>query len=517
MYYATNEEPGTQISMRDLLWDLLGQWKAILIVAVVAACAFVGAKYLMDTKAYGEALQLEQAEEAARASMTKEEIVEAALAELPESERTGVEHVLNLQQLAAAQRRYLEESIILSVDGTSQRTLNLRYYLHKEGDADLRPIADSYSQRIQSPESIAAIFGMIDPDLDQRYASEILTVSIGDIPDSAAREVMITVTVTLADNTDAEAVTAEVDNRVNQAHTELGSRIGEHTIERIYQTDTVRYNSSTMDKKLSATNALNTLYNNIRNATSNLNKAQKAVLATIDEAMAEEVEGGDLEGVLTEGGDATADASATSAAQAEGAVDGEEELVKPKPEPLYAALGFVGGAVLYALAYLCIVLLRGALGSAQGLEAYTGCRLLGEVYYREAHSGIAKLFHSRWVEAKRYGGLGSEDDQLIRSATAARSICEHAGTSKVSILSMMGMTQESQAVGEGVVSALRDQGLSVEVIDLASSIEESSLLPVTEAIYLVDGQTKASEVWKLSLLCRDYDVRTLGCFYVCAQ
>ena len=93
MDYSVYEEPEGELNLKELMWDLLGQWKAILIVALLAAIIVPGAKYLKDTLDYKKALK--QAEQtAAQASVSADEQIEGVLSSLSQEDRDAVSYLL---------------------------------------------------------------------------------------------------------------------------------------------------------------------------------------------------------------------------------------------------------------------------------------------------------------------------------------------------------------------------------------------------------------------------------------
>jgi V/A-type H+-transporting ATPase subunit E len=52
-----NAKMMTAVNIRDMIWDLLSQWKAVLIVAVITAILATGAKYIQDNNQYKAELE----------------------------------------------------------------------------------------------------------------------------------------------------------------------------------------------------------------------------------------------------------------------------------------------------------------------------------------------------------------------------------------------------------------------------------------------------------------------------
>ena len=154
----TYQQPETEINLKEVIWDLLSQWKAVLITALLMALLVCGAKHAKDVKAFNaaEALQDEAASEE-QAGLTPEERIAAVLEALPEDEREQVEYVSEQAEMAESMREYLRDSIRMHTDPTNQRRLVQIYNLTANNRGDLAILATIYSRMLQDEDFIKNI------------------------------------------------------------------------------------------------------------------------------------------------------------------------------------------------------------------------------------------------------------------------------------------------------------------------------------------------------------------------
>ena len=124
----------TVINVKEIIWDLLEQWKAVLITALLVMALVAGAKYAKDMKSY-EAAQAEK-EAQKQSTASAEDQIRDVLEALPESERSTVMTIVNQNEWIEKEKEYINKSILLNTDPTNQRTLAADYYIAAAEDTD---------------------------------------------------------------------------------------------------------------------------------------------------------------------------------------------------------------------------------------------------------------------------------------------------------------------------------------------------------------------------------------------
>lgn len=504
------EEPVSTFDLREALWGLLGQWKAVLIVALVAAALVPAAKLVLDKRTYSKDLAEYQAAVEKMESTKKDleglsgnEQRKVAMSDLSDEERATLEHLARLEEVEAVQAEYLENSILMQVDATNQRTLTLKYVLTRNGDFDLVPLAEAYTGTTVREDVASRVGEVVSPGTDVRFIYELIGIGTGAIPDSDAREVTLSVNVTLPEGADADVVEGVVSDALRRSRDEYSASIGAHDLTLTYRDVIHRYNKGTADSKLKLTNELASTRKSIADIRANLTDEQKVAMYGISYLQKEQ----------QEAEEAKAAADATSAA-AESEDESElKEPVAPSFNVTFVAVGFALGVFGYAFVYLVVCALRGTVGSPAGLDGLTGCRLLGDVRYPVERKGLAALFHSKWVDGMRYRGLGDVDEQIGRVAATALPVCEHAGATSLSLLTLFGGREAPSGLAGKLSSALGERGISCELVDPIAEGGEEALLGKGDALLLVDGSCRYDDVCRQAALARSYDVRALGVVY----
>ena len=159
-YYDPAKE--IEIDLIDLMWKLLMQWKAILIVCIAMGLIVPGIKLAKDQAEYRSALA-EKAAAEEQASKPTGERIEAALELLPAGDRQAVMLVVQQQEFADKQQDYLEKSILLSEDPSNQRTLTLNYLLKSDSDTNMKALVDAYDAGRRNEDVMGRLGVVIDP------------------------------------------------------------------------------------------------------------------------------------------------------------------------------------------------------------------------------------------------------------------------------------------------------------------------------------------------------------------
>ena len=489
-YNNTTSE--VEIDLIDLMWKLLMQWKAILIACIFMALLVPGAKYMKDSNVYKAAVE-EKAKLEAEASRPADERIEEALAPLNENDRGAVQLLLQQEDMVALQQDYLNNSIGLNVDPTSQRTLTI-IYLIKSGDStNMQTIMDTYGTCIHRKEYITKLREIIDPDSKEEFIDELISTYASDVPDSYATSAIFTVQVILPEDVNADELVSYFDSVMKNLHKEIAAEVGDHTVKIENVEDGHIYNNDLVSRRTDIINTIQDLNNRIKSAKDGFTEEQKAAITAI-----EAIKNPD---------------SAVSAAISASA-DETEELVAPSFSIKYALLGFVLGAVLYAGVYMVLLILKRVISSASTVQTFTNTRLLGEVYSASERKGIRKLLTSVAVLKLRYGKKLNKEAQADEIAATVDSVCSYNDTKKLTLL-LSGIGDGLKDTVDLLLERCRAAGSGKEFVAIdADTMEEKELSSVSDAVYVVSSNSKLNDLTKLIGLCKDYGIRPLGSVYM---
>lgn len=508
----TNYNPAAEveIDLIDLMWKLLMQWKAILIVCIITALLVPGAKYIKDRKAYSAALE-EQKQAEEESSRPAAERIEEALEPLSETDRSVIRILLQQEEMAALQEDYLNNSISLNTDPTSQRSLTIKYLLSTDSGTSMQTLADSYATCIRRNSFKNQLREIIAPESKTEYINELISTYTSAIPDSYADSTIFTVSIVIPEDTDADKVSALVDSTIESLQGELEQKIGYHTIEKANTEDCHSYNKDLVDRRTNIINTINSLNASVKNTKAAFTEEQAAAFEVIEAIQKAEKE--DEENAAEKAAaEAKSSSKSADSADAEGAEDGE--LVAPRFSKKYALLGLFLGAFLYAGLYVVVLILRRSVASASAASGVTGTRLLGEIYTEADRTGLAKLLMSERVKKWRYGSKLDRDVQVNRIAASIDAICAHHQADRLTLL-MSGIDKDLTDTVDRLAVRCRNFGADKHVRVLsADAMEEKEYSVVKNAVYVISDRSKLDDIARLTGLCKDYEVTPFGSVYM---
>ena len=492
-------KPKTLVNIRAIIWDLLSQWKAVLIVALLIAALMTGYKYHKAMNIYKAQLAGQAAAEQQTTAPADEQITEI-LEALPEEDRTTVDYMIHMKDWVDNQKEYIDNSILMNVEPTNQRTLMLDFYIDagERSDSILASLTYGYIAFCNNDKLIEGIRQIIDPDKDIKYIAElIIAPNYGNyISGSDDGDAVFQVKIVLPEGVDAAAIEEVVKNAMIGYSAEMSRKVAPHTLTLLRACEAKVYNTTAVNNKNTIiANIFNIQNTYIKTMENNLSDQQKGAISAITALKKAAKNAEDV----TDTADIAAGAS--------------EEPVKPGLSKKYALFGFVLGAMLYAFLYLVLVIIKGNLAAAGDLEYYTGSRLIGEVYSETDHKGIRKLLHSKIVDRLRYSGKTDADVQIGKIAASLEMIGKHAGADKLSLLSLSPNSKKEGSALRKIAEAVREKGIDTEIVDLADGVDESHLMAVNNCIMASGNDCKASDIIKLTELCREFDAKQLGNIY----
>ena len=502
------EQPEMIINLKEVIWDLLEQWKAVLITALALMVILAGAKYYKDTNAYENALK--RSSEIEQSGVSATERVDGILKSLPENERTMVEYMINQNKWLEEEKEYINRSILMNTNPTNQRTLMIDYYISMSdaSESKMTALLYGYAGYLSNDNLIKNVGKVIDPNADSKYIAELISVN-GDKQgnsssngngnslaiDSDADGVVMEIRVVLPESADAAAIEKVLTNALEVYSSELRSKIGGHSISLIKSTEAYVFNSAAVNNHNNIMNNIYSLHNAGKNLQSSLSNDQKAV----------------LEAVTSINREAEAVANREKAPGTSGAKT-ETRQKKPGISKKYALLGFVVGAMAYAFVYLLMVIIRGRVNYASDASTYTQSRLLGEIYRTTEYRGLSKLLHSKLITKYRFGCKMDSEAQIEKISNSLVAACEHAKMQSATVMNMTG--NENTDILNKMQKNAKSSGVTLNETAVDSDINERSLLAVDNVLLLLGKESKVSDVIKLTELCRDYEKDILGSIYL---
>ena len=488
-----NPQRAADIDLKEVIWKLLSQWKAVILVSVAMAVLICGAKYVLDSKSYSKAEEAMKNAES-QADLSVDEKIEKQLEQLPSEERDALRVIIQQKKLLAREQEYLDNSILMNLDPTNRRSVTIKYYVKGSDGVDMQVLTDSFNTYISKKSFISKVGNVISPGTKQEYIYELISGWAGTLADSNVRSTLYSIRFILPEDVDADELIEIADEEIKKISKDLNKKIGSHTIEKINTEETHTLAYDTVDRSITMNYAINNLNSSILNASSLLSEDQNLVLDAVFAVMN------------------NADAAAED-------TESSDSAEKPSNAPAwnlkYAALGFVFGAMMYACIYFALLILKGGIGSASSLKNYTRKKLFGEVYYDSESDGIKRIMHSKAVDKRHYRGKDDMAVQISKISGSIDAVCKHLGSEELTLIDMTGSDSEREKeIIDTVINEINGKELDIDLVRNGEDLDENQLLDIKNAVLAVSSETKAKTIGAAITQLNDYDINTLGSMYI---
>ena len=490
----------TELDIKACLWGIITQWKAVILASLIMAALVCGAKYVKEIQSY-KSQMAEQREIAEQIPLSADEKVTKALEQLPEDERSAVEHIIKEQEWIDEQRDYLQKSVLMNTDTSNQRALYMLFDINCESSDKTATLKQAYKLCQYDQNLTKDLKKVIAPDADEYFIQELLSVECSDDITNNIEETggPFAVRLILPEDADASAAEEKIKKEIEK-YTSEHQLIGQHTVSFVGAEVIYFYNRDAVSNKQSLINNINALETNIKNTQNALSDSQKEALTAITTIRKEA---------------ALIDDAAEQIANTEESAN-TEEIKAPEWSIKYALLGFILGVLFYSFIYITMLIIRGRIGSAANAENNTGVRLIGEIYYDNEPVGIAKILHSKFIENRHYRGKADKNVQIEKSANAISALCEHSGIKNVTLLDATGIPASDKAteIIDSLLSSVGKKGIDTSTVDVSEEIVDMDLLGIEYAVLVINDNTKIPAVNRLIAMCDDYGIKVFGSVYV---
>lgn len=498
----TGIDDEVEIDLLDLFWELLMQWKPILICMVLCGCLLMPAMYLKNLRSY-------QASVAASEELIKkvsgeidEESAEEMSSALEETEQKAVDNaVLSYQQLLDLKYVY-DTTVRYHLDPRSLQTLTLVYRLHANDAGQLSVLRDVYVAlfgKTDVKKQIAAAYGI--SSLDE--AGQMVSVSGGDATSTIAgsTDIAFNVRAYLTADTDADAISECIRSIIKSYKAEAESAIGGHSVTLISEEEGTYRDTTIFTERADIESRIVTLETTIDTTTAAFSDEQKQVYdyltSELDKEYGIEDDKEDEERLEDE---------ADSSAQTEAS---EENIDRPSMNPKYFLLGMLLGAFLYAGVYVVWWVISPKVRQSDEMAGWLGVRPLGEIRGYPAKTAMEKFFKDKWVYDIRYKNRLDTEDALATIHERLQLMPENENG-----LLFIQPTEMTEHQKEYVDRIVRDAGREITLIspEEAASVSIEEKLAERPQVVLVSsaGKTPYKAVRRLFAGCRNYGADLYG-------
>ena len=176
------------INVRELIWNLLEQWKAIVIVALIFGIICTGFMYHREVGIYNA--ELAKKTEMANAldgfvpeenggyfDEYTEQVIESNIESLSEEDQLAVRNLIQMHNSLNASKEYCSQSILMNIDPVNKKTLKILYGISvsNEDQALLPALASSYQEYIK--DDLEQFFAeALGQEVELKYLDELIKV-----------------------------------------------------------------------------------------------------------------------------------------------------------------------------------------------------------------------------------------------------------------------------------------------------------------------------------------------------
>lgn len=343
-----------EIDLVSLFKQVLLQWRAILIFAIILGVLAGGLRYAKDNSAYKAAIAAKKVsgDQAIETSGLTNEEVDAIKSALTQRKK--------IEDLAT----YLNESVYMNLDAMNCRTLSILYYIRAEKGYDAADLLPLYNDMLLSDDSIKKIREASDIDAPAKYIRELISVYDAKSDGRAAMSQdsstdVMKVIFSLPKGADSTAVESAIEKLIKEYDIRKFG-VAKGSIKKISSSVNVTMNTSLQSSQQNYISNLTNLKSTYQSTTSAFSDEQKKLLKTM----------------LAENNLSDPDAvSGEDTENAESTKD-QETLTPPSFSKKYFAIGFI----LAVLIYVFLQVIYDILGSrCSSVAGYGNSFILGSM------------------------------------------------------------------------------------------------------------------------------------------
>lgn len=472
-----------QTDIRDIIFKLIIQWKAVLLVCVIFAFIMTGMKYYKDITSYRAALLLEQEQQAM--SLSEIDSKTNDILEGLGKDRAAVELILKQESWIEQERQYLNDSIYMQCEPGRVKSVKIvAFFTAQEGSYNY--IFQQYKGFFMSDDFISGIKEIWGNDIGDSYIRELIKVRASEDESEQGIPTFI-LRVIIPDDVDAEQALEYVSGKMHECNAIVGAK-NEHKMQIASADITVEVDEEMDDRKSKAITNFNNVQSALRTNRTSLSASQNAAYESIKK----------IQKSIKDNNSEEANRNISSADN------------KPRISKKYAIMGFVMGLITYALVLLLIMLYRNKIWSSKDAEYYTRTRLLGLIVYMEEHKGLQKLLHSRKLEMLIYN-IDDTKIQNNKTIRTVQAVCSNNNVNKVTLFDFSETDSVSHDYISNIGENLEEKGIETNVVRGSDDIDEMIIANSNNSLLVLEfNRTNVRDLVYVMNLLSNYNNNCLG-------
>lgn len=464
-----------EISLRELVWNILYGWRMVLISALIFAVLLGGYSYVKSNQ------------NANNARNQKKMSVEELEAGLTLEEREAVEQAEAIQQQINEKEQYQKESILMNLDAYHQDSRTLQYYIDTHYTWSLNganeedyaeELIDGYAAYIDTQGILDDIKDEVQWKEEDSYIGELLTASTSE--EEKSQKNTFVIRITGKDEKMIEDFSKAVEKAVLNYQSVLSEKIGTHELVLVDSHESSFTNENLADKQTTLSKSISELKTQYDTLTANFSAVQKQV----------------LNGVEAEDSNQT-----------------EETSMKASVSKKYVLLGFVLGAFLSALWMVLSYIFNKNLKNAQEVQDMYGIRILGTVGQEEDKEKRFLSGVDRWLEKKQRKEIWTLEEERELILTNLSITCKKENLSKVLFTSSLHLNERDKETIYFFIEKLETLGITAVLEEnMMRNVKAFEQMSEIENVILIEkaGVTSYEALEKQLVICSEQGAAILG-------
>ena len=493
------------INVRELIWNLLEQWKAIVIVALIFGIICTGFMYHREVGIYNA--ELAKKTEMANAldgfvpeenggyfDEYTEQVIESNIESLSEEDQLAVRNLIQMHNSLNASKEYCSQSILMNIDPVNKKTLKILYGISvsNEDQALLPALASSYQEYIK--DDLEQFFAeALGQEVELKYLDELIKVLAVSNLSTPSSEAVLQIEYTIPDNVDINMIQESTDGIMQSANQVLSGSIGNHKVSKIYSKESIGADYDLLNKQADLTNKVIALTNNIKSLEGGLTEAPKSAYSNIKTIL-----------------------YADSEVPQEAIDNGVSVNVK------WFAAGFVIGILVYAIVYIIYIVLFRKIRTKEEVEDTWFVRTLGEIYAYNK-KGLKRAIFSKNIFRAHHHGKTNQEKQIGQFCDLIESLNTRMELEEITLVPLVkedaaGHNTVLNDIFDRIESALSGQGISVQkasVFAQSGDLQEKQFLDLKNVIpVIVSDQSQPYMAGEVIRCAKFYNTSILGSMFI---
>ena len=470
MDYKNSTRDGERviIDIKEFLWKLLEQWKAIVLFLIIFSLVFLLATYVLDNRGAEDV--------GPETVLTPEQQLDG----LKGLGKTKVQSAYRMTKEINELNEYVAKAPIMQINPKNANTVVSLWSI--EAESNYGKIADVYTSEAAKYELAAGISEALDGKYSVAELSDMIEIKTNAAEDFAN----VSMTVYLPDNADTEQVKDAVSSAVSAAGVKYSASVGTHSLNLVSMDVRKIASDYVADKQLSVYSGMYTLHGQRKFTSDSLTGDQKTTYNNL--------------------------------------VNGTDIVINQVTHtPLFSfkrlVLGLILGFVIYLAVLLWRVLSGGKVQSPSHAADIFGINNLGECYPEKEKTPANIAFCDYGVVKCRHKGCTDVSKNSAEAGETIAAILRKDDKNSVVLVSSLNAEDHTKAYTEALKKELTDKGLTVTEASLDSkngaSVGEDVLMSSDGVVMLVDK--KESSLKDIKDICNKCDylsVPLLGAVYV---